>query len=132
MASSRHCLLASLLALLVATGGCATSDAGAPSPSPTTTSAPTPVPEPSPTPARGDTVRIPDLSGADVDCTQVDDPCEPGDDAELDQLWEACADGDGRACDRLYYDAPFDTRYEQFGNTCGDRDQLMPCPDRLP
>ena len=35
-------------------------------------------------------------------------------------LWDACADGDGRACDRLYYDAGFDTRYEQFGNTCGD------------
>lgn len=132
MASSRHCLLASLLTLVVATGGCATSDTGAPSPSTPTTSASTATPAPEPTPAHGYTVRIPDLSGADIDCTRIGDPCEPGDDAELDQLWGACADGDGRACDRLYYDAPFDTRYEQFGNTCGDRDELVPCPNQLP
>ena len=74
---------------------------------------------------------VPDLSGATIDCDAVEGPCEPGDDPGLDELWEACAAGDGRACDRLYYDSAFDTRYEQFGNTCGDRDVLVPCPREL-
>jgi hypothetical protein len=44
-----------------------------------------------------------------------------GDDAELDRLWDACKAGDWQACDSLYFDAPFDSRYEAFGATCGDR-----------
>ena len=77
------------------------------------------------------TPNTPDLSGVVIDCTAVEEPCERGDDPDLDVLWDACAEGDGRACDRLYYDAGFDTRYEQFGNTCGDRDVLVPCPEVL-
>lgn len=75
---------------------------------------------------------VPDLGDAVIDCDAVDGPCEPGDDETLDLLWGACADGDPGACDRLYYDAPFDSRYEQFGNTCGDRDVLVPCEDHAP
>ncbi len=69
---------------------------------------------------------MPDLSGATIDCGTDEGPCQPGDDPQLDELWDACAAGEGGACDRLYYDAGFDTRYEQFGNTCGDRDVAGP------
>lgn len=83
-------------------------------------------------PAGGATIAPPDLSGEEIDCSGVSEPCEYGDDPELDRLWDACAQGDGSACDRLYYDSAFDTRYEQFGNTCGDRDLIIPCPSTLP
>lgn len=83
-------------------------------------------------PAEGATIAPPDLSSEQVDCTGVSEPCDYGDDPELDRLWDACAQGDGSACDRLYYDSAFDTRYEQFGNTCGDRDLIIPCPGDLP
>lgn len=134
MASSRPDRLAVLLAMLAALTSCATPSDPGTSPgagrSPTgdaATEAPTPTPEP----AGGATVSIPDLADAEIDCAAVDGPCEPGDDADLDQLWQACEDGDGAACDRLYYDSPFDTRYEQYGNTCGDRDHRVPCPGEL-
>jgi hypothetical protein len=77
------------------------------------------------------TPNTPDLSDAVIDCDAIEEPCDRGEDPDLDVLWDACADGDGRACDRLYYDAGFDTRYEQFGNTCGDRDVLVPCAAEL-
>ncbi len=73
----------------------------------------------------------PDLSDNEIDCAAVPDPCDHGDDPDLDELWDACADGAGGACDRLYYDSGFDTRYEQFGNTCGDRGVTVPCPPEL-
>jgi hypothetical protein len=44
-----------------------------------------------------------------------------GDDPELDALWDACEDGDWDACDDLYWSTPIDSRYEEFGATCGDR-----------
>lgn len=44
-----------------------------------------------------------------------------GDDAYLDTLWDSCADGDADACDRLYFESPFDSEYELFGDTCGLR-----------
>lgn len=44
-----------------------------------------------------------------------------GDDAELDALWDACADGDLRACDDLYWNSAWDSDYETFGSTCGER-----------
>lgn len=56
-----------------------------------------------------------------IDCSTVDGPCEYGDDAELDALWDACEDGDGQACDDLYFQSPFGSKYEAFGNTCGGR-----------
>lgn len=44
-----------------------------------------------------------------------------GDDPELDALWDECANGDGAACDQLYFQSPFDSAYEAFGDTCGNR-----------
>jgi hypothetical protein len=44
-----------------------------------------------------------------------------GDDAYLDDLWDECAAGDGAACDSLYYQSPFGSEYEDFGDTCGRR-----------
>lgn len=82
-------------------------------------------------PEPGDLPTPPDLSGNTIDCGAVDGPCDHGDDPDLDALWDACAEGAGGACDRLYYDSGFDTRYEQFGNTCGDRGLTVPCPPKL-
>lgn len=42
-----------------------------------------------------------------------------GDDATLDALWDGCGAGDMAACDTLYFDAPVDTDYEDYGSTCG-------------
>lgn len=50
-----------------------------------------------------------------------DEPFTYGDDPELDALWDACEDGDGKACDDLFFDSPFGSEYEEFGNTCGGR-----------
>ena len=100
-------------------------------PMPPTPSAARPSPSTSPPTDTSDVPDTPDLSGATIDCEAVDGPCDHGDDPHLDRLWDACAAGDGRACDRLYYDSAFDSRYEQFGNTCGDRDVLVPCPRDL-
>lgn len=44
-----------------------------------------------------------------------------GDNAALDQLWDACAAGDAVACDDLFDRSGYDTGYEEFGYTCGDR-----------
>ncbi len=44
-----------------------------------------------------------------------------GDDPELDGLWDGCADEDWDACDQLYFQAPFLSEYETFGDTCGER-----------
>jgi len=44
-----------------------------------------------------------------------------GDDASLDALWDACEGGDMAACDELYFESPFGSAYEEFGNTCGNR-----------
>ena len=50
-----------------------------------------------------------------------------GDDPELDALYDACAAGDGDACDDLYYQSPFGSEYEEFGNTCGGRGFELSC-----
>lgn len=124
---ARH-LFACLAAAAALVAGCTAS------PGPVTgvsrATAPPPTSSPSATTA-GTVPAPPDLAGNVIDCTSVDVPCDHGDDPALDELWEACADGAGGACDRLYYDSAFDTRYEQFGNTCGDRDLTVPCPPRL-
>jgi hypothetical protein len=44
-----------------------------------------------------------------------------GDSFFLDELWGACDDGDMNACDTLFYEAPGDSEYEAFGDTCGYR-----------
>ena len=46
-----------------------------------------------------------------------------GDDSDLDALRDACADEDWAACDELRAFAPFDSEYEEFGATCGQRDE---------
>ncbi len=66
---------------------------------------------------------------APADCDNVVGPCEYGDDDELDALWDACEAGDGEACDDLFLDAPSGTRYEDFGNSCGDRGVEPSCAD---
>lgn len=137
MASSRRLLVVPALLAVLAAGACATgADPGATPTSPgsatSTGGASTGPATTAPEPAGGATISIPDLSTAEIDCASVAEPCEPGEDPELDRLWQACEGGEGRACDRLYYDAPFDTRYEQFGNTCGDRGQVVPCAEQLP
>ena len=139
MASSRPSSLVFLLAVLALATACATTgDAGNQQPEGTSgtaseqSSVGSATTTPSPPPAGGATIDVPDLSGTQVDCTAIEQPCEPGDDPDLDRLWRACDGGDGGACDRLYYDAPFDTRYEQFGNTCGDRGDRVPCPEQVP
>jgi hypothetical protein len=49
------------------------------------------------------------------------EPFAYGDDAALDALWDACESGDMQACDDLYFDSPFGSEYEDFGDTCGNR-----------
>lgn len=73
-----------------------------------------------------DTARSDDINCATAD---VDGPCDYGDDPQLDQLWDDCAAGDGEACDDLYYESPFGSAYEAYGNTCGDRGFEFSCAD---
>lgn len=46
---------------------------------------------------------------------------EYGSDDALDRLYDQCADGDMAACDELYMSSPFGSDYEEFGDTCGNR-----------
>jgi hypothetical protein len=54
-----------------------------------------------------------------VEPTEI--PFALGDDPELDELATGCADGDLGDCDDLYFQAPIDSNYEDFGKTCGTR-----------
>ena len=47
-----------------------------------------------------------------------------GSDPFLDDLHQLCGDGDFAACDDLFFDAPLDSEYEAFGDTCGGRQPL--------
>ena len=42
-----------------------------------------------------------------------------GDDPILDGLWGTCEVGDRETCDKLYFAAPVNSDYENFGSTCG-------------
>ena len=44
-----------------------------------------------------------------------------GSDSYLDRLWDECDLGDFVSCDDLYLESPAGTAYEQFGDTCGNR-----------
>lgn len=44
-------------------------------------------------------------------------------DSRLDTLWEACADGDFESCDDLFLEAPSGSSYEDFGDSCGNRNE---------
>jgi hypothetical protein len=46
-----------------------------------------------------------------------------GSNAELDALYDDCADGDFAACDALYQDSPAGSEYEEFADTCGERNE---------
>ena len=46
-----------------------------------------------------------------------------GSDAALDALYDDCEDGDYAACDQLFFDSPADSEYEDFGDTCGERNE---------
>ncbi|MDD9205924.1 hypothetical protein PU560_05495 [Georgenia sp. 10Sc9-8] len=48
-------------------------------------------------------------------------PAGYGEDPALDRLWDRCESGDGAACDDLFWDSPVGSRYEEFGDTCGER-----------
>lgn len=46
-----------------------------------------------------------------------------GQDADLDALHDACGAGDGAACESLFWEAPVGSDYEEFGATCGGREE---------
>ena len=47
------------------------------------------------------------------------EPFTYGDDSAFDALWDACSVGDADACDDLYFESPFGSAYEAFGENCG-------------
>jgi hypothetical protein len=88
---------------------------------------------------RADTVDITAPKTTDPDAPEAPDPGEfptvdpeadaYGDDPTLDALWDQCAEGSGKACDDLFWLAPLDSQYEQFGYTCGDRQNVTLCKE---
>lgn len=44
-----------------------------------------------------------------------------GSDPDLDELYDRCEAGDYQACDDLYNESPTGSEYEEFGDTCGGR-----------
>jgi hypothetical protein len=69
------------------------------------------------------------LSGGDGLVPQQDSPSEftpegsYGSNAYLDSLWDSCSDGDFEACDTLFMDSPVGSEYQDFGDTCGNRNE---------
>lgn len=49
------------------------------------------------------------------------EPDDLGTDLRLDRLAEECFDGEMQSCDDLYRDAPGDSDYETYGDTCAGR-----------
>ncbi len=71
--------------------------------------------------------------GLDGDAVDPGNLTEEGvGDPVLDELYAQCEAGDGQACDDLYFQSPFGSRYESFGNLCGDRFAVTPglCADQ--
>jgi len=48
---------------------------------------------------------------------------EYGSDSYLDGLWDGCSNGDFQACDDLYFAAPANTGYRDYGDSCGNRNE---------
>jgi len=46
-----------------------------------------------------------------------------GSNPTLDRLWDSCSAGDYGACDDLYFQAPSDSTYRYFGDSCGLRNE---------
>ena len=59
----------------------------------------------------------------------ADGPYTLGDDPTLDRLWTSCADGSGAACNDLFEQSPVGSDYEQFGVSCGNRDDVLDCAE---
>ena len=51
-------------------------------------------------------------------------PGELGSDPFLDDLYTRCESGDLPTCDQLYFEAPVESSYETFGDTCGGRQSV--------
>lgn len=45
----------------------------------------------------------------------------PGSDPYLNELWNACYLGDFQACDDLFFASPSGSAYQDFGDSCGNR-----------
>ncbi len=71
----------------------------------------------------GDTCggRVPGGVGSCSDTSDESSGSSYGDDEELDALYDKCRDGDDVACDTLYFESPFGSEYEEFGDSCGGR-----------
>lgn len=54
-------------------------------------------------------------------------PYTLGDDRSLDELWLQCEAGYGLACDDLFDRSPLGSAYEDFGLTCGGREEIFDC-----
>lgn len=52
-----------------------------------------------------------------------------GDDPELDRLWDRCKEGEGSACDELFNKSPLGSAYEEFGLSCGQRQEVLDCTE---
>jgi hypothetical protein len=69
------------------------------------------------------------LSGVDSQVSEQDSPRQfvpdgdYGSNAYLDALWDNCADGNFEACDTLFLDSPASSEYEEFGDSCGNRNE---------
>lgn len=62
-----------------------------------------------------------DIREADDTPCELSETAEPfsyGDDPAFDALWDACSIGDAVACDDLYFESPFGSAYEAFGENC--------------
>ena len=68
-----------------------------------------------------DSSRPGDGPGSEDPETWDSDADTRGDDPMLDRLWDQCELGDFEACDDLWYLAPPGSGYEEFGDTCGQR-----------
>ncbi len=75
----------------------------------------------------------PDEDTGTSDSSAVDPDAQTyGDDPTLDAYWDACAAGDPDACSDLAWESPWDSEYEQFGLTCGNRaEEYAYCADEM-
>jgi hypothetical protein len=76
-----------------------------------------------PPPASQDTDAPPPASAEDPDTSQY---APTVDDAEMQRLVDQCAANDMEACNDLYRTTPFGSEAEEFGATCGARNEWMP------
>jgi hypothetical protein len=52
-----------------------------------------------------------------------EEPGDLGDDPELDELTQRCFQGEMQPCDQLYFQSPLGSDYEDYGATCGGRNE---------